>query len=142
MLERSGETDFPYTLHAGSSPATIQWYFHDRTRLPVAVQSWTLPPGGSEGPHTHGEDEPLEELYIVTAGTATMRLDGTEHQLGPGDALLAPPGTEHDVRNTGAVPLSLLVVWGRPGEADFSPFGTYRAAAAARTARETQHGDG
>ncbi|MDI3405651.1 cupin domain-containing protein [Streptomyces cavernicola] len=139
MIERAGEGDFDYALHEGSPDTRIQWYFHDRTRLPVAVQSWTLAPGGREGMHAHGEGRPLEELYVVVEGSAVMRVDDVEYRLGPGDAVLAPPGAQHDVRNTGEGSLRLLVVWGPPGEVDFSAFGSYRAAAAAWAARPATH---
>lgn len=136
MIERAEDGGFDYALHGSSRDTRIQWYFHDRAQLPVAVQSWTLPPGGGEGVHSHGEEQPLEELYVVVEGSAAMRVDDAEHELGPGDALLAPAGSEHDVRNTGSGPLRLLVVWGRPGEADFSAYGSYRAANDARAARQ------
>ena len=66
-------------------------------------------------------------------GTARMTVDGQIHQLAAGDAVLAPVGSEHDVANTGSGPLRLLVVWGEPGAADYTAFGSHRAATAART---------
>ncbi|TCP57416.1 cupin domain [Tamaricihabitans halophyticus] len=132
MLERSGAGAFDFELHEGSN-TRIQWHFFERNRLPVAVQSWEIPPGGAEGMHAHDEDEPLEELYLVVAGEATMRVAEQTYELGPGDSVLAPVGVDHDVRNTGSEPLKMVVVWGAPGEADFSEFGTAKAARAART---------
>lgn len=137
MIERAGETAFDYDLHGAGRPARIQWHFHGRSGLPVAVQSWTLPPGGSEGMHAHHTDDPLEELYVVVEGSAAMHVDGVEHDLGPGDAVLAPVGSDHDLRNTGAGPLKVMVVWGPPGEADWSAYGTAAAATAARSRRGT-----
>ncbi|HET8600893.1 MAG TPA: cupin domain-containing protein [Segeticoccus sp.] len=138
MLERAGETAFDHDMHHGALPMRVQWYFLDRSRLPVAVQLWELPPGGSEGMHAHPDDEPLEELYLVIEGSARMRVDEEEHDLGPGDAVLAPVGAEHDLRNTGSRPLKVLVVWGRPSAepVDWSPFGTARGSRAARAAAE------
>jgi mannose-6-phosphate isomerase-like protein (cupin superfamily) len=132
MLERAGDYAFDYPLHEARQPTRIQWHFHGRTSLPVAVQSWTLPPGGGEGRHAHDTDQALEELYIVVEGSAAMHVDGVEHDLGPGDAVLAPVGCDHDLRNTGAGPLKVIVVWGPPGAADWSPYGTAAAATAAR----------
>lgn len=68
MLERTGSTAFDYDMHGGSVPTTVQWYFLDRTRLPVAVHKWQVPPGGAKGSHAHDEDAPLEELDLVTEG--------------------------------------------------------------------------
>lgn len=135
-VERAGATAFDYDLHDGAMPTRIQWYFLDQSRLPVAVQVWELPPGGSEGEHTHPAEEPLEELYLVVAGTARMHLDGEAVDLSPGDAVLAPVGSAHDLHNTGTSSLRVVVIWGRPGEADWSGFGTARAARAARQAAD------
>lgn len=134
MLERAGETAFDHDMHEGALPMRVQWYLLDRSRLPVAVQLWELPPGGSEGLHSHEEDEPLEELYLVVEGSARMRVDDEQHDLGPGDAVLAPVGSRHDLRNTGADTLKVVVVWGRPATEppDWSPFRTAHASRAAR----------
>lgn len=136
MLECDGEAAFDYDLHGGADLTRIQWYFVDRSRLPVAVHLWELPPGGSEGMHSHPADDPLEELYLVVEGRADMTVDGGTHELGPGDAVLAPAGAEHDLRNTGTTPLKVVVVWGRPSEpVDASRYGTGRAARAAAASR-------
>lgn len=47
-----------------------------------------------------------------------MHVDDERHELGPGDAVLAPVGSQHDLRNTGTGTLTVVVVWGRPGTAD------------------------
>lgn len=135
MLERSGENAFDYELHGGTDQMRMQWYFFDHSRLPVAVQTWELPPGGSEGMHTHPEEEPLEELYMVIEGSATMSVDERVHELGPGDAVLAPVGSEHDIHNTGDTTLKVIVIWGKPAPADWSAYGTAKAARAARSDR-------
>lgn len=136
MLERRGATTFDYDLHGGTALTRIQWYFVDQSRLPVAVQLWQLPPGGSEGMHAHSRDEPLEELYLVVEGCATMCVDGETHELGPGDAVLAPVESDHDLRNTGTTTLQVVIIWGRPSEpVDPSRYGTGRAAREAAASR-------
>ncbi len=133
MLEREGEHNFQYELHGGS-PIRMGWHFYGLSRMPVAVQTWELPPGGFEGMHAHTEDDvELEEMYVVTEGTGKMRVDGDSYDIGPGDSVLAPPGSSHDLRNTGNVPLKLLVIWGKPGAADYSGFGSAKLAEAARS---------
>jgi mannose-6-phosphate isomerase-like protein (cupin superfamily) len=140
VLERAGETAFEHDMHDGALPMQVQWYFLDRSRLPVAVHLWELPAGGAEGLHAHGEDDPLEELYLVVEGTARMRVDDERHDLGPGDAVLAPPGSRHDLTNTGDTPLKVVVVWGRPATEtpDWTRYGTGRGARAARDRLEAQ----
>lgn len=138
MIERAGEYAFEHTLHGGVGAMRMQWHFLDESRLPVAVQTWELPPGASEGMHTHDPNEqPLDELYLVLAGTGRMRVDAETYDLGSGDSVLALAGADHDLVNTGQDPLRVLVVWGRPGKADWSGFGS---ALAARRAREPDQG--
>ncbi|MGF9661270.1 cupin domain-containing protein [Arthrobacter crystallopoietes] len=72
--------------------------------------------------------------YDLHGGSAPARIhyDGASHDLAAGDALLAPVGSDHDLANTGTGPLRVLVVWGEPGTADYSSFGSWRSANAAR----------
>lgn len=136
MHEPRGTAEIDHTLHGGAAPTRVQWYFREQTALPVAVQRWELPPGGGEGPHVHpAGDAALEELYVLVSGTAVMDVDGTTHRLAPGDAVLAPAGSDHDLRNPGDEPAVLLVVFGPPGTAlDWRDFGTGRATHAAAQA--------
>lgn len=135
--ERGGAGAFPYRLHDGDAPVEAQWYFRTASRLPVAVHRWRFPPGASEGDHVHrpGGTGELDELYLLVSGRATMTVGGDRVELGPGDAVLAPAGVEHGVRNDGPRPAEFVVVFGRPGEpVDWSAYGTGRAAErAART---------
>lgn len=127
MLERSGAGAFDHTLHGGAAPMRMQWYFREDTRLPVAVQSWQLPPGASEGMHAHEDDAPLEELYVLVSGHAVMRVDDATHEMAAGDAVLAPAGSHHDLRNTGVEAAHVLVIWGEPGTPlDWSRFASGR----------------
>lgn len=132
MLERSGENGFEYKLHGGT-PMRMQWHFYGSSELPVAVQTWELPPGGFEGMHAHTDnDVPLEEIYIVTEGYGRLTFDDDVYDVGPGDAVRAPVGVPHDLRNTGDVTLKLVVVWGATGNADYSGFGSAKLAQAVR----------
>jgi mannose-6-phosphate isomerase-like protein (cupin superfamily) len=132
MHERAATGSFDYVMHGGAAPIHLQWYFRESSQLPVAVQLWGLPPGGSEGMHSHPRDKPLEELYLVLSGRVEMMVDEINHQLQPGDAILAPPGSRHDLRNTGEESAQVLVVWGAPGAGiDWSAYASGRAARAA-----------
>ncbi|WP_263311808.1 cupin domain-containing protein [Brachybacterium atlanticum] len=92
-----------------------------------------LVPGAHEGMHAHHEPA-LEEIYLVPSGRARIRQEGETHLLGPGDALRAPAGIEHDLACEGDEPLQVLVAWGPTGHFDMSGFGSYRKALAARDA--------
>ena len=76
--------------------------------LPAANQSLaeaTVAPGAATEEHFH---RVTEELYLITAGTGRLRIDGEERDVGPGDCAVIPPGARHTLRNTGPEPLTLL----------------------------------
>ncbi|WP_411734553.1 cupin domain-containing protein [Paeniglutamicibacter sp.] len=133
MFEPRGAHTFDYSLHEGTD-TRMQFHFVDEMRMPVAIQTWELGPGGHEGMHTHHrQDMDLEEFYLVLEGTASMRVGLEHHELQAGDSVLAPAGVEHDLRNTGDGTLRVLVVWGEEGHKDFSAFGSVAKARATRT---------
>ena len=68
----------------------------------------TLQPGKTVGKHN---TESYEEFIIVLRGQGSMILsDGKLLDMRIGCAVYCPPDTEHDVRNTGAEPLSYIYV--------------------------------
>lgn len=132
MLEKYGAHSFEHELHGGST-MRVASHFAGTMSLPVAVQSWELAPGGSEGLHSHAAGPAaLEEFYLVIHGRASMRVGETVYELEAGDAVLAVPGAEHDLRNTGTSTLRMLVVWGPPAATDLSGYGTVARALAVR----------
>jgi mannose-6-phosphate isomerase-like protein (cupin superfamily) len=65
---------------------------------PVRNQSLaeaTLEPGQATDRHYHAESE---EIYFVVEGSGEMELDGERRPVGPGDAVLIPPGARHQIR--------------------------------------------
>jgi mannose-6-phosphate isomerase-like protein (cupin superfamily) len=135
MIERANETAFDWPVYDSDNLIGTQWYFLEESALPVAIQAWMLEPGQSEGGHTHDEDHPLEEFYLVISGEAEVTLEGEKSILGPGDAILAKTGVDHDIRNSGSAPLHLIVVWGKPGTTEWESF---RMGKAAKKARGTE----
>jgi mannose-6-phosphate isomerase-like protein (cupin superfamily) len=55
----------------------------------------TLAPGQATQRHHHAR---TEEIYAILAGTGEMEVDGEQHPVGPGDAVLIPPGARHQIR--------------------------------------------
>jgi len=64
-----------------------------------------IEPGGTTLLHLHGN---TEEIYHITAGSGRMRLDDAEFDISRGDTIAIPPGTPHNVTNTGAEALKIL----------------------------------
>ncbi len=65
----------------------------------------TVPAGGATTAHYHRR---TEELYLVTAGSGRLVLDGEERLLGAGDCALIPPGARHKIYNVGRDPLRIV----------------------------------
>ena len=84
----------------------------DRTTSRVELCSLaeeTLPPGAAVGRHFH---EATEEVYYVTAGRGRMTVGAETREVGPGDAVYIPRGSAHTLENTGAEPMTILLVCG------------------------------
>lgn len=64
-----------------------------------------IPPDFITELHRHVKSE---EIYHILSGTGRMVLKMEQFEVGPGDSILIPPGTPHQIQNTGAVPLKIL----------------------------------
>ncbi|HOM17039.1 MAG TPA: cupin domain-containing protein [Thermoguttaceae bacterium] len=64
-----------------------------------------LPPGASTTAHRH---QKTEEIYYILEGRGRMRLDAETRSVGPGDAIAIPPGSVHQITNTGEGVLKFL----------------------------------
>ncbi len=126
-FEARDEYSFNYTMHEGST-LKVSDHFAGQLGMPVAIQTWVIAPGGFEGLHAHHGAEELQEFYHVLEGQAQMRVGEHIYDLSPGDSVLAVAGVEHDLKNTGPTVLRVLTVWGPPGSADFSGFGSHQLA--------------
>ena len=94
----------PFVTKDGSEIRSIL----DRTNSGAANQSLaeaTLPPGGATEAHRHPR---TEEIYYILRGAGLMRVGAAERAVGPGDAILIPPGSVHQIRNAAAEPLVFL----------------------------------
>ena len=70
-------------------------------------------PGGGAGP----DSSPLEKVYIVLAGTLTVRANGQEVALGPLDSCCIPGGEVREVKNLGNEVATMIVVMPYPESA-------------------------
>ena len=71
-------------------------------------------PGQEHAPHAHrGSDK----VYTVIEGRGLFSLAGIEHELGPGEVLVAPSGIEHGVANRSSNRLIVLVTMSPPPSA-------------------------
>ncbi len=64
-------------------------------------------PGGATPPNTH---QRAQEAFFVLRGRGRARAGEDWVEIGPGDTLMLPPGTEHVVENTGPGKLYCLTL--------------------------------
>lgn len=78
----------------------------------------------------------VDQFFRVDAGEGKVVMNGEEHALGNGDAIVVPAGTEHNVINTSASqPLKLYTIYSPPQHKD----GTVHATKAEALADEADH---
>ena len=74
----------------------------------------TIQPGDEIGMEIHE----LDQFIRFEAGKATVILDGVEHSVEDDWAVVIPAGAEHNVVNTGDVPLRLYSIYSPPEHKD------------------------
>jgi len=79
---------------------------------PFDVQIRRIPPGAAVCPfHSHLAQW---EFFVVRAGTGSVRAGGETHPIKPGDYFVHPPGEAHQLINSGATELEVLIVADNP----------------------------
>ncbi len=84
----------------------------DRTTSSItqcSVAEELLPPGAAVTPHLHRE---TEEVYYIIDGSGEMTVGDDCKTVAAGDAIYIPRDTVHTLRNTGDVPMRIVLVCG------------------------------
>jgi mannose-6-phosphate isomerase-like protein (cupin superfamily) len=84
----------------------------DRTTSEIeqcSLAEETLPPGAAVGRHHHIE---TEEIYYILSGNGQMTVGDNVENVRAGDAVYIPKGHLHTLQNTGAAPMTILLVCG------------------------------
>lgn len=74
----------------------------------------SLLPGEDIGEEVHT----LDQFLRVEAGQGKAVLDGVEHAISDGFAILVPAGAKHNIINTGAEPMKLYTLYSPPEHQD------------------------
>jgi mannose-6-phosphate isomerase-like protein (cupin superfamily) len=93
----------------------------------------SIPAGDDIGLETHTR---VEQTIMCVAGKGRLSLDGVESDFNPGDVVVITPGTRHDVRNIGTVPLKLYTLYVPPNHIDRRVHATKTQARADRADEE------
>ena len=64
------------------------------------------------------EIHPLDQFFRVEEGTGEAVLDGVRTAISAGFAVLVPAGANHNIINTGGVPLKLYTLYAPPNHRD------------------------
>src|SRR5918994_796449 len=106
VLERDADVarEEPGT-HRGGGRTIGYSFFRDTPKLGLVFRKRALKPGSGIGYHEQTEDE----IYYVLSGRGVMTLDGKEHEVGPGTAILTRPGSSHGIKQTGNEDLVILI---------------------------------
>lgn len=101
-------------IHDGDGGIAVRPFFRGLTRSGINLHVWELPPGTSEGRHTHAEDDPddaYEEIYLVLDGRGTLHVEGEDVPLETGDAVLVPVNVDHGLSASRDVALRIAIVF-------------------------------
>ena len=104
MEVRSREQAEPFTTKDGSTIRVLLDAALGGTANQSLAEAW-LEPGQATERHYHAR---TEEIYVVLDGGGEVEVDGDRRRVGPGDAILIPPGAWHEIRAGGAAPLRFL----------------------------------
>ena len=88
MELRSLSAAEPFTTKDGS---TIREYLHTDVQ---SLAEASLDAGQSTQRHYHARSE---EIYLIIEGGGELEVDGDRRVVGPGDAILIPPGSWHQL---------------------------------------------
>ncbi len=93
--------------HGGAGTTTAYHYFRDAPALAQMFRRRVLHRGASIGPHQNNKDE----IFYVVSGEGLALIDGKEHRLRPGSALLSRTGGVHAIHQTGEADLELIITY-------------------------------
>lgn len=99
----------------------------------VQLVVMALKPGEDIGEEMHQ----LDQFIRVEKGTGKAFLDGVEHAINDGCAIIIPKGVRHNIINSGALPMKLYTLYAPPNHKD----GTIHKTKAEAEAHE-EHFDG
>lgn len=91
-----------------------------------------LLPGEDIGMEVH---ETVDQFFRIEDGNGKIIMNGEETEVEPGFAIIVPAGTQHNLVNTGVLPMHLYTIYSPPNHPD----GTIHATKADAMATEDHH---
>src|SRR5512134_4207426 len=91
---------------------------HFRQVLYTAANCQLVVMGLKPGEEIGAEVHQLDQFFRVEEGTGVAILDGVRTAIHPGFAVIVPAGANHNIINTGSVPLKLYTLYAPPNHRD------------------------
>jgi mannose-6-phosphate isomerase-like protein (cupin superfamily) len=91
--------------HNGGGQTIGYSFFAKVPKMEIVFRKRVLKPGSGIGYHEQKEDE----IYYVLSGRGLMTLDGKDHDVGPGTAILTRPGSSHGLKVVGNEDLVIII---------------------------------
>ncbi len=103
------------SLHGGKGWVDIKFVFRGaRVAEPALILVYNIPPGASEGIHTHaaGDSELglVDEFYYIIEGRGEMQIDADRIPVRAGDHVFAPQAVPHGIENPSDALLKVYLV--------------------------------
>ncbi|EZP42632.1 Rhamnogalacturonan acetylesterase [Stenotrophomonas sp. RIT309] len=95
--------------HGGAGPTTAYPFFADAQGLPFVLRKRVLHKGAGIGLHPQHKDE----IYYIVSGQGSYVLDGKQHDVRAGHALLTRKGSSHALQQVGDEDLVVLLAYPR-----------------------------
>jgi mannose-6-phosphate isomerase-like protein (cupin superfamily) len=106
IVERDDVGAAESVVHGGAGRIRVKHFDFGRAAHPALLLTYVIPPGASEGVHTHRlGDRALgsyDEFYYVLEGSGVMQLGGETVPVKAGDHVFTPLGMPHGIANTAA----------------------------------------
>lgn len=92
-------------VHEGKGEIYIKCFFReDEAPTPALLLVYDIPPGASEGVHTHNvgdaQEGSFDEFYYILSGSGEMQIVGDIVPVIAGDHIFIPNGVAHGIENT------------------------------------------
>jgi mannose-6-phosphate isomerase-like protein (cupin superfamily) len=75
----------------------------------------SIPAGGEIGEETHDH---VEQTLLIQSGDGEGMLNGETFEIHAGDVVVVTPGTRHNLKNTGSLPMQITTVYSPPNHID------------------------
>ena len=111
-LEDNERAMLAFVIKAIKAPDTIA---KDGSGLPYSLAVARVRPGERTLPHLLTDET---EVYYIVSGRGRMRVGAEESELGPGDAVVIPAGSEQWIECSGDEPLQFVALVSPPWRAD------------------------